>query len=268
MKNIFTLTLIILGFNLFSQTDTTFKKSYDSFEDYKKKESNKFLNFKEKRDQEIKEFISNEENWNLITIETKGNVKENIAKISKPEEKKPEEKVENKIIEKQVEPKLIEKDIKPKVIKDNIETPSYVSNEKKKPLKENNTYHHPLKNSKFRISSPFGFRIHPIYKTKRFHSGTDYAASKGIPIYSITDGTVIRAGVAKGYGNYIVIDHSNGLKSAYAHMSSMNVKKGNQVKKGNKIGEVGMSGSATGNHLHFEIIKNNKKVNPKLYVSK
>ena len=240
-KNILTIFALLIGILSFSQT----------FEEYKKSQESKFKSFKEKRAQELKDFISNEENWNLITIESKGNVRENIGEISKSDIKKTEEKVE--------------KEVKPIIKEIEVKVPDYVNTEKKKTQKENISYDHPLKNSKFRLSSPFGFRIHPIYKTKRFHSGTDYAASKGIPIYSISDGTVIRAGITRGYGNYIVI--GNGLKSAYAHMSTMNVKNGDKVKKGDKIGGVGMTGSATGNHLHFEVIKNNKKVNPKLYVS-
>jgi len=242
-KNILTIFALLIGILSFSQT----------FEEYKKSQESKFKSFKEKRAQELKDFISNEENWNLITIESKGNVRENIGEISKSDIKKTEEKVE--------------KEVKPIIKEIEVKVPDYVNTEKKKTQKENISYDHPLKNSKFRLSSPFGFRIHPIYKTKRFHSGTDYAASKGIPIYSISDGTVIRAGITRGYGNYIVIEHGNGLKSAYAHMSTMNVKNGDKVKKGDKIGGVGMTGSATGNHLHFEVIKNNKKVNPKLYVS-
>lgn len=242
-KNILTIFALLIGILSFSQT----------FEEYKKSQESKFKSFKEKRAQELKDFISNEENWNLITIESKGNVRENIGEISKSDIKKTEEKVE--------------KEVKPIIKEIEVKVPDYVNTEKKKNQKENISYDHPLKNSKFRLSSPFGFRIHPIYKTKRFHSGTDYAASKGIPIYSISDGTVIRAGITRGYGNYIVIEHGNGLKSAYAHMSTMNVKNGDKVKKGDKIGGVGMTGSATGNHLHFEVIKNNKKVNPKLYVS-
>lgn len=248
MKKILAILITIIGFNSYSQTDTSIKKNNDSFENYKKQESERFLSFREKRDQELKDFISNEENWNLITVGSKGNVKENIIKVSKQNERKPELESSSTVKE--------------------IKTPSYVENKKQKPNNEKKIYYHPLKNSKFKLTSPFGYRIHPVYKTKRFHSGIDYGANKGVPIYAIDNGTVIRAGVAKGYGNYIVIDHGNGIKSAYAHMSTMNVKKGDKIKKGNKIGGVGMSGTATGNHLHFEIIKNNKKINPEPYLNK
>ena len=242
-KNILTIFALLIGILSFSQT----------FEEYKKSQESKFKSFKEKRDQELKEFISNEENWNLITIDTKGNVKENIEQTSSPDEEKKEEQ---KTKVKQEEPNKNK----------NVPIPNYVNLKTQETSNKNIDYHHPLKNSKFRLSSPFGFRIHPIYKTKRFHSGLDYAANKGVPIFSIDNGNVIRAGVAKGYGNYIVIDHGSGLKSAYAHMSLMSVNKGDLIKKRDKIGEVGMSGAATGNHLHFEIIKNNKKVNPKTYI--
>ena len=150
------------------------------------------------------------------------------------------------------------------VAKDSIikisKPPNYVIQNKKLEVKEG--YHHPLGKNQFRLSSKFGYRIHPVYKTKRFHSGVDFSAAKGVPIYSIDNGKVIRAGKASGYGNYIIIDHSNGVKSAYAHMSEMFVVKGQTIKKGDRIGAVGMTGTATGNHLHFEIILNNKKVDP------
>ena len=249
MKQILIIFLTIVWFRSYSQVDTSSKNKFDSFEEYKKAENERFLSFKEKREKEIKAFIENEENWNLITIETKGNVRENVQKIStKPTTQINTEKTTSKPSEKKAE------------------HPSYVKNETK--IEQKETYQHPLKNSKFRITSPFGYRTHPVYKTKRFHSGVDFGAAKGVPIYSIQNGTVLRAGTARGYGNYIVIDHGNGIKSAYAHMNEMFIKKGQSIKKGDKIGSVGMTGTATGNHLHFEIISNNKKTNPINYIPK
>ena len=248
MKQILIIFLTIVWFSNYSQVDTSSKNKFDSFEEYKKAENERFLSFKEKREKEIKAFIENEENWNLITIENKGNVKENIQEVStKPTTQKNTEKTTSKPSENKVDP------------------PSYVANETKIEKKE--TYQHPLKNSKFRLTSPFGYRTHPVYKTKRFHSGVDFGAAKGVSIYSVQNGKVLRAGTARGYGNYIVIDHGNGIKSAYAHMNEMFIKKGQSIKKGDKIGSVGMTGTATGNHLHFEIISNNKKTNPMNYIS-
>ena len=248
IKYILSVLTILYCLTYFSQTDTTKKNKFDSFEEYKKAENERFLSFKEKREREIKAFIENEENWNLITIETKGNVRENIQQIStKPTTQANTEKTTTKPAEKMEE------------------HPSYVKNETK--IEQKETYQHPLKNSKFRLTSPFGYRTHPVYKTKRFHSGVDFGAAKGVPIYSVQNGTVLRAGTARGYGNYIVIDHGSGIKSAYAHMNEMFIKKGQSIKKGDKIGSVGMTGTATGNHLHFEIISNNKKTNPMNYIS-
>ena len=244
-KPILLITICFLYLFSYSQIDTN-KNSQESFEEYKKRQSESFLSFKEKRDKEIQQFILNEENWNLITIGTKGNVKNNIDNISKPEAEIPETE----------QPKIVDK------------KPNYVNNEIIVPKKNEISYFHPLKDSKFKLSSPFGYRIHPVYKTRRFHSGVDLGAVKNTPIYAINDGIVLRAGVARGYGNYIVIDHKNGLKSAYAHMSTMLIRKGDKVTKGDKIGLVGMTGTATGDHLHFEVIKNDKKINPSRFIEK
>ena len=247
MKIIF-FTLLAFCFSTvtYSQIDTAKIRDPQSFEDYKKSEEQKFSDFKEKRAKEIKSFISNEENWNVITVGEKGNVEKNTVQ-------------KNSVV---IALDTVTKDSIIKLSK----SPNYAIQDKKLEVKEG--YHHPLGKNKFRLSSKFGYRIHPIYKTKRFHSGVDFSAAKGVPIYSMSNGKVIRAGKASGYGNYIIIDHGNGLKSAYAHMSEMFVIKGQTIKKGDTIGSVGMTGTATGNHLHFEVIVNNKKSDPLNYITK
>lgn len=115
-----------------------------------------------------------------------------------------------------------------------------------------------------RISSPFNLnRKHPILNTIRAHKGTDYAASTGTPIKATGDGKVIHAGVKGGYGNAVVIQHSQGYKTLYAHMSKFGpFKVGSRVKQGDIIGYVGSTGLATGPHLHYEFYVNGTVRNP------
>jgi len=104
-----------------------------------------------------------------------------------------------------------------------------------------------------RLSSPYGYRIHPVYGTRKLHSGMDIAAGRGTPISATSGGKVIFAGWRGGYGNAVIIDHGGGISSLYGHLSSFAVGTGQQVERGSVIGGVGATGTATGNHLHFEI---------------
>lgn len=115
-----------------------------------------------------------------------------------------------------------------------------------------------------RISSVFGLRNHPIFGTWRNHTGTDYAAPMGTPVHAIGDGVVVSVGRRGGYGNMIDIRHSNGMVSRYGHMSrfASDVHQGTHVKMGSTIGYVGMTGWATGPHLHFEIRVNGVAQDP------
>lgn len=117
----------------------------------------------------------------------------------------------------------------------------------------------------FRISSPFGERIHPIFHRRHHHSGTDMAAPRGTPIYASGNGVVKMARTAGGYGNCVYIAHGHGYISKYAHMQSFIVKPGQKVKRGECIGYVGATGTATAPHLHYEVHKNRRTVNPVNY---
>lgn len=126
----------------------------------------------------------------------------------------------------------------------------------------------PLK-SEYRLSSVFGYRIHPISGKKKLHAGIDMAAPKGTPVYAAESGVVIVAQSWSGYGNCIIIDHGGGLWTLYGHLMNggIYVKKGETVKKGDKIGGVGSTGQSTGNHLHFEVRVNSEPVNPAPYLN-
>jgi len=122
----------------------------------------------------------------------------------------------------------------------------------------------PISNKKLkRIASGFGWRIHPIYKIKRFHTGIDFSAPRGTEIYATGDGVVKEADAKlSGYGNHVLIDHGYGYETLYGHMSKFNVKVGQKVKRGDVIGYVGSTGTSTAPHCHYEVIKNGKKINP------
>ena len=103
-----------------------------------------------------------------------------------------------------------------------------------------------------RVTSGFAMRLHPIHRTWRAHTGVDYGAPTGAPVRTIGDGQVHFAGTMNGYGNVVEIDHGNGNTTLYAHLSRMDVRKGQRVERGQRIGAVGSTGWATGPHLHFE----------------
>lgn len=114
-----------------------------------------------------------------------------------------------------------------------------------------------------RIASGFGYRVDPIYKTVKFHSGLDFAAPSGTPIYATGDGTVEDASLSEtGYGNHVLLNHGYGYKTLYGHMVRIKVKRGQQVKRGDVVGWVGSTGKSTGPHCHYEVIKNTSKVDP------
>lgn len=123
----------------------------------------------------------------------------------------------------------------------------------------------PLAFQNARISSPFGKRIHPIKKRWIIHWGIDYAAPKGTKIFAGGDGVIQTAKYNGGYGNYIKIRHNSEYSTAYGHMwkFAKGIKPGVRVKQGQVIGYVGSTGLSTGPHLHYEVIKNGKRVNPR-----
>lgn len=117
------------------------------------------------------------------------------------------------------------------------------------------------------ITSRYGYRIHPIFQTKKFHSGLDIAASAGSTIVAADSGTVAVATYSSSYGNYVMINHANGYTTLYAHMSSLAVSSGQTVSKGSTIGYVGSTGWSTGPHCHFEIRYNGATIDPAQFFS-
>ncbi len=117
-----------------------------------------------------------------------------------------------------------------------------------------------------RVSSEFGWRIHPIYHVQKFHSGIDLAAPKGTPIYAAYAGTVVAAAYSSSMGNYVMIDHGSNLYTIYMHCCALYCSKGDVVTRGETIAGVGMTGSATGNHLHFSVRYNGEYQEPRNYI--
>ncbi len=122
----------------------------------------------------------------------------------------------------------------------------------------------PIRNENLRsMASGFGYRSDPFTKVRKFHAGMDFSAKTGAPIFATGDGVVIRAdNTASGYGNHIVLRHGFGYETLYAHLSKYNIKKGQRVKRGDVIGYVGSTGRSEAPHLHYEVHKNGKVVNP------
>jgi murein DD-endopeptidase MepM/ murein hydrolase activator NlpD len=115
------------------------------------------------------------------------------------------------------------------------------------------------------FASGFGYRVHPIYKVPKMHTGCDLTAAQGSPVYASGDGVIISSEWYGGYGNQVEVDHGFGYVTKYAHLSAFKCKKGQKVKRGQLIGLVGTTGTSVAPHLHYEVIKNGEKVNPVHY---
>jgi murein DD-endopeptidase MepM/ murein hydrolase activator NlpD len=116
------------------------------------------------------------------------------------------------------------------------------------------------------LTSYFGYRVHPIFGTRKLHSGVDIGAPAGTPIYAAADGIVVTAGWTGGYGKAVIIDHGNGIATLYGHSSALYVSPGQPVKRGQLIAATGSTGFSTGPHLHFEVRVNGTPVDPLAYL--
>ncbi|MBN2442166.1 MAG: M23 family metallopeptidase [Spirochaetales bacterium] len=119
---------------------------------------------------------------------------------------------------------------------------------------------------KGRLSSRYGWRIHPISKKRSFHNGIDIMGPLGSTIKASMDGKILKTGFNNIYGKYVIIRHDNGFQTFYGHLSKITSEKGDAVLQGNKIGEMGTTGYSTGSHVHFCIYKNGETVDPLLYL--
>ncbi len=120
--------------------------------------------------------------------------------------------------------------------------------------------------SSTRVTSEFGYRIHPIFKTQKLHRGMDIGAAAGTNVLAAEAGVVLTAGYNSSYGNYVTINHGSGYVTLYAHNSKLLVKSGDKVTRGQTIAKCGSTGNSTGPHIHFEVQVNGKLVNPRNYL--
>lgn len=116
-----------------------------------------------------------------------------------------------------------------------------------------------------RMASGYGMRMHPILKIRKMHEGMDFTAKPGTPIYASGNGTVTRAEKSSSFGNVVYINHGYGYQTVYAHMKKISTRKGRKVKRGDIIGYVGNTGRSVSPHLHYEVIKDGRHVNPIYY---
>ena len=121
----------------------------------------------------------------------------------------------------------------------------------------------PMDPSTYRLSSAYGYRMHPVLGYRKLHTGMDFACPPGNPIYVSGDGTVVKVAHERGgYGNHVEVDHGFGYVTRYAHLQKTAVRKGQRVKRGQLVGFVGDTGKTTGVHLHYEVRKNDVPINP------
>lgn len=126
----------------------------------------------------------------------------------------------------------------------------------------------PISMLQARMSSPFGWRVHPISRASRLHAGLDFAAPKGTPIYAASNGVVSSAGYVNGYGYLVELDHGGGVTTVYAHSNENLVESGEIVSRRQMIARVGNTGNSTGPHLHFEVRLDGVPIDPMLVLGK
>jgi len=260
--------LSVIYLPLSSQTwEEEYKKMMDDMQGFETEYTENFEQYSEKRKKELKEFIENEKEWYAITMTTDNTTVKEIKRVIIKKKKT----LPSHVIKNEKNPKH-NVNITPPIVNPYEDNTTDENNSGKKSKKE------VIKKKRFfpsicpvddyRLSSRFGMRKHPIVKMRRFHYGIDMACPRGRKVYVTANGKVIRAGRARGYGNYIVVSHGNGLKTAYAHLSKIAVKKNQIVVQGEVIGFVGSTGVSSGPHLHYEVIKNGKKINPINFIPK
>ncbi len=148
-----------------------------------------------------------------------------------------------------------------KLIRDNKNAFQYSSN----PVSyDGGQFMWPVPSTRY-ITSPYGYRIHPVYNYKKFHSGIDIGASYGVDIVAAADGTVTLATTNGGYGKCVIINHGSGITTLYAHNSQLLVSNGQSVTRGQVVAKAGSTGVSTGPHLHFEVRVNGSTTDPMPY---
>lgn len=261
LKNTLGLLCLLLGL-----TTQLSAQNNESLEAYKKAEKAKFETYKKKEKQLFEAFKKEELDWNkaILGYSVDTPVSSKVDERSKidPLELPTPIYVDLKSNFKEEAKKLKE------MIHNRVDIPDDIK--ESEDIKANKLIIDIIPHSKpirdyYRLSSSFGYRFHPTHFRWQMHSGVDMACPKGTSVYVPIDGTVVKSGWINGYGNYIKIKHSNGFETVYAHLSKINVKEGQKVKKDSVIGLVGSTGRSTGSHLHYEVLKDHKRVDPEKY---
>ena len=203
---------------------------------------------KRKRDLEVNKQASAQRRELLTRIDKEKQVHEDAMRESEEAQKEIQKKIDEYLRRKALEAQEAARN----------------GQKKKTPLVHRGKFDWPV--TKHTVTSSFGTRVHPRFKTKRQHTGIDIASPHGAPIITAGPGEVIFAGWMRGYGQVVIIDHGSGYATVYAHMSKILVDDGDMVKKGSVIGKVGQTGIATGPHLHFEVRVNGVARNPLNYL--
>lgn len=239
------------------------KKKEQEYEDWMIEKESVYNAWLIQKEEEYQRFLQDRTEWNLIVLGEK--VSPAVVEVSETEN----EEVNLELLTPRYVSIEVDLDTELKAIKTKI-----VRAEKEVAIKDS-LYQKAVNaipniapvQGKFSISSAFGYRSHPIYRRIIHHDGIDLACPKGTPVLASASGIVEQAGWVKGYGNFIKIRHENGYVTVYGHLSSITVRKGEHVDKETIIGNVGNTGKSTGMHLHYEIVKNGKKINPESYLS-
>ncbi|HRX32159.1 MAG: peptidoglycan DD-metalloendopeptidase family protein [Bacteroidales bacterium] len=277
----FTLILLIFSTNTYAQ-DEGKKKLEQDFEQYKKEQQQDYEQFKKKREAELKKMAQEYKDYynGILGLKTKYSKTNNTQSLTVVNEiidfeNNVTEAVGNPVTK--IEPakvKLDEPTVTAKPIS-NINTTATVKKESKKEEevfsssesdRDNVPSLIPVPKSKAKITSPFGLRLHPVLLLPIKHNGVDFGTGRGTPVYASANGKVVIAKYNKSYGNYVVIEHAEGVSTVYAHLESIKTSEGNMIKKGSIIGYTGSTGRATGPHLHYEVRIKGIPVNPKGYL--
>lgn len=289
--------LIIIGVFLFFQNNLVAQENYreqmqQDFENFKRDREKAFSDFKEKREAELKKMEQAYQDYynqlfslknyyaenndttsaNIVDeiIEFENTICKTVSKqievtelVNVDKEKSIDVNAEKQTTRYSDEP-LPEKEPTEKIEKSEIEETTFV------PLVEEGNsvpVMGPLPRSKTRITSPFGMRNHPTLNRRKMHNGIDFGSGMNTPVFAAADGKVTLAQYSRSFGNWIIIEHSNGYVTIYAHLNSFNTKVGAFVSKGNIIGYTGNTGRSSGAHLHYEIRLDGTPINPAGYLT-
>ena len=300
MKNVLlSILLLIIGLSLSAQVKTK-KQMEDDYEKYKKEQARDFNNFKQKREEELRRMQKEYQDYydSMLGLKqyytkVKDTVKVNVVNEIIKFETNVSNALGNKLLiakKVDIQSYSVTQPAKeePIVTQPIVDQPTAKSEEKPavKPISPEvaptmavaampeaytaaNSYFPsltPLPKPKATITSPFGFRLHPILKKQVKHNGVDFGSGRGVDVFAAGDGRIVLAEFSTSFGNYVVVEHTNGLSTVYAHLENLAVSKGVEVVKGQLLGQSGSTGRSTAPHLHYEVRVSGTPINPADYL--